>query len=242
MGPSAAARAGLLMPSPAPKDGDQGALQRLDERLLSDWHAAYGRRQADGPTLLLFNPEAPAPDSGVSRDDKPRLDLRLADGHGAQLAYWNRRAVIETDSRMLPFQNAAMGAVLLCHVLRRDEDALLAEACRILQPDGSLLVLGLNRFGLRYLGGGSTASLPGISPLAVRDQLEALDMEVVTMFATGFLGRDKPRQMHRGAARVLAPLADVFLVLAKPVEPEIMNPIAPSRVRAVGVPSALAGS
>lgn len=230
------------MPSPVAQDGEQGALQRLGEQLLTDWHAVYGRRQADGPTLLLFNPDAPAPDFGTPGDGKPRLDLRLATGHGVQRAYWDDRAMLETDCRMLPFQTAAMGAVLLCHVLRRGEDALLTEACRILQPDGSLLVLGLNRFGLRYLGGGSGAAVPGISPLALRERLEALDMNVIRMFAAGFLRRERPAQMHRGAARALAPLADVLLVLAKPVEPRIMNPLSRSNVRAVGAPSALAGS
>jgi hypothetical protein len=66
-------------------------------------------------------------------------------------------------------------------------------------------------------------------------------MEIFSLIAAGFLGGERPRQMIRGPARILIPLADLFLLIARPVAPRIMNPLSESKVRAVGVPSAMVG-
>ena len=66
-------------------------------------------------------------------------------------------------------------------------------------------------------------------------------MRVLIMHAAGFLCSARPANMSRGIARVLTPLADLLLIVAKPVEPRIMNPVAKTKLRAVTAPSALAG-
>ena len=216
------------------------SMRSLADRLLSDW-LDMGQLLADGPFLQIFNSEEFAPDFGPLHERCGGLDLRIETDARDTMLQWGEVPVARVSSDSLPLHSDRFAAVVLCHVVARGDEDVFEEACRALQPDGRLFILGLNRLGARYLAGRSRHGLPGISPLAVRNRLEDLDMQVCGLYAAGFWQSEKPRQMNRGLARALVPLADLFLLVAQPVEPEIMNPIQSSELRAVGAPSALAG-
>lgn len=170
---------------------------------------------------------------------QPQLAIRQ--GPGAASLSWRELDVGHAHSSALPLQSSSLSLVLLNHVIADGEEPELQEACRVLQPGGRLFILGLNRYGLRYVRRRTRGALPGLRPLSVRARLEALDMRVLVMHAAGFLCGARPAIVSRGFTRVLTPLADLFLIVAKPVEPRIMNPVSKSKLRAVAAPSALAG-
>jgi len=225
---------------PAPEQLQELALKRLGERLLEDWAESSESRLASAPSLGIFSPAAPSPDLQSLVQSRGAPALRLAFADGADLE-WGGIPIARTSSRALPLQTAMFGAVMLCHVLARGDEPELAEACRLLQPGGRLFIVGLNRSGLRYWRTRLSVGLPGMSLLALRARLEALDMQVLRLHAAGFLQSERPRHMNRGAARLLVPFADMCMIVAKPVEPKIMNPLAKSELRTVGAPSAWAG-
>lgn len=224
----------------APEQSQELALESLGAHLLQEWAESSGSRLASAPSLVIFSPAAPGPDLQSLVQSRGAPALRLASTDGADLE-WGAISVARTSSRALPLQTAMFGAVMLCHVLARGDEPELAEACRLLQPGGRLFIVGLNRSGLRYWRMRSSTGLPGMSPLALRARLEALDMQVLRLHAAGFLQSLWPRRMNRGPARLLVPFADMCMIVAKPVDPTIMNPLAKSKLRAVGAPSALAG-
>lgn len=226
--------------APAPEQSQERALERLEERLLEEWAESSGSRLASAPSLVIFSPAAPGPELQSLVQSRGAPALRLASNGGADLE-WGAIPVARTSSRALPLQTATFGAVMLCHVLARGDEPELAEACRVLQPDGRLFIVGLNCTGLKYWRTRSSMGLPGIRPLALRARLEALDMKVLRLHAAGFLQSERPRRMNHGLGRILVPFADMCMIVAKPVEPKIMNPLSKSRLRTVGAPSALAG-
>lgn len=213
----------------------------MGERLLDAWASSRRASRLDGPALLVFNPDAPEPATDTGAFSASRFVLKLEEGEGTRPIEWEGRTIAKTKSDTLPLQSESLDLVVLSHVIARGDEALLAEACRMLRPGGSLLVLGLNRQGWRFHRQDRAAALPGIHALAVRERLEELDMNWKAMHAAGFLGGDRPRRLDRGLAQILMPVADLQLIVARPAEPRVMNPIAESRMRAVGAPSALAG-
>lgn len=218
------------------------SLQRLCRRLIAEWVQGHAADVPDGPRLVMFNPDAPVPGFDLRHDPWRGIGLRIAGTEPEADLLQNENRVARTSSVPLALQSSSVGAVLLGHLITHGEEEVLAEACRIVQPAGFVLVLGLNRLGLRHLADRNSCKAPGMSPLAVRAQLEKLEMNVITTLAAGFLGGNRPEQLNRGLARMLIPLADVLLIVARPVTPKIMNPLTESKkMRAVGVPSALAG-
>jgi SAM-dependent methyltransferase len=217
-------------------------LERLGAQLLEQSRHLIGPDFRQGPGLLLHNPLAPCPKPETFALGANALELVMdADPEDALIRCRNM-PVARASRRSLPLQSDCFGLVILSHLIGIGDESELEEACRILRADGFLLILGLNRYGLRRLTGRSEEKLPGMRALAIRQQLEQLDMEIFSLIAAGFLGGERPRQMIRGPARILIPLADLFLLIARPVAPRIMNPLSESKVRAVGVPSAMVGS
>lgn len=196
---------------------------------------------SDGPCLTVSRRGSITPGLEKLLERCGGLDLRMATDAATPTLCWGELPAARTSKEAMPLQSESIAAVVLCHVVARGEEGILREACKTLQPNGRLFILGLNRWGARYLAGKSNHGLPGISPLAVRKQLEGLDMEVSGLFAAGFWRGEKPGRMNRGLARILVPLADLFLIVAHPKEPRIMNPISKTKLRAMGAPSALAG-
>lgn len=215
------------------------SIQRTCERLFSQWARAFGSRLPTGPSLLMYHPSV-CPPRIQWLESGSNVALRLASGTPEANLEWGERRVVRSNSRSLPLQTGSIAIVAMCHLVAVGKEPELAEACRLLQPGGRLFILGLNRLGLKHLAGGRK-QMPAIHPLALRARLDALDMNVLGLYAAGFLTQEWPIRMDKGAGRVLVPLADHFLVVAKPVEPRILNPLAKSRLRAVGVPSALVG-
>lgn len=224
----------------APDRPADAALKELGERLLAEWAQSSNEHLDNGPSLLIFNRAAPGLELETLGKRGGTVSLRLASSERGALE-WQEAAVAHACSHALPLQTASFSIVVLCHVVASGGEPELAEACRLLHPAGRLFVLGLNRAGLRYWKTRASANLPGMRPLAVRARLEDLDMNVLGLCGTGFLQSRRPRQMNKGLARLLLPVADLLMIVAKRVEPRIMNPLTKSRLRAVGAPSALAG-
>lgn len=224
---------------PAREQSAKPALGTLGDRLLGDWAQGSGQHLMNGPRLLIYNRAAPAPDLGLL-GERGTVSLRLAASDSGELERGGN-AVARVCSQALPLQSDSFGVIVLCHVVTRGDEPELAEASRLLHPAGRLFILGLNRTGLRYWKTRTSTGLPGLRPLALRARLEDLEMTVLALHATGCLESGRPRQMNAGLSRLLLPVADVLMIVAKPAEPRIMNPLAESRLRAVGAPSALAG-
>lgn len=220
--------------------GEAESLTRLGERLFSQWADSADVRLQNAPNLLLYNARLAQSDFPAICD-RSELALRLAAGSAEADLEWGEFVVARSGTQSLPFQNDSFGAVVLCHMISRGEEIELAEACRLVQPGGRLFILGLNRLGLRKLTGRSLRSLPAISPLAVRSRLEALEMSVLGLHGAGLMRSEWPKTMSRGAARIFIPLADLFLIVAKPMEPKILNPLKKRKLRGVAAPSAVVG-
>ncbi len=167
--------------------------------------------------------------------------LRIASGSSPSELKWEDLVVATASSQSLPLQDGSAGLVLLNHVVADGREPELEAGCRLLQPGGRLLILGLNRLGFRYLHSRSKRDFPGMRPLAIRARLESLDMRILVMHAAGFFCSERPQSMNSGLWRILIPLADQLLIVAKPAEPRIMNPVSTTKLRAVASPSALAG-
>lgn len=217
------------------------SLENLLNQLIRDWARLSGFVLPDGPRLLVFHESGPQPRTSALPSVRDDVALQIAAGAQAQNLKRGEMTVALSSSRNLPLQKSCCAAAVLCNVASVGEEPELSEVCRVLQPDGRLFILGLNRWGWRYLSGGEARELPGVRPLALRRKLERFDMTVEGLWAAGFFRTDRPRQINQGLSRILIPLADVFLIVARPAEAEIINPLEKSRLRAVGSPSAVAG-
>lgn len=218
------------------------SLQRLGQKLFRNWAEGIGSRVPERPRLVLFNPAVPVPESNPWPSTSPEAELQIAGVETDTALVQDSVIVARANSALLPVQTASLGAVLLVHLVADGKEEVLEEACRTVQPGGFVLILGLNRLGLRHLTKRSGGRLPAMSPLAVRGRLENLEMNVISTLAAGFLCGDRPGDLNRGPARMLIPLADLLLIVAQPVTPRIMTPLSEEKkIRTVGAPSALAG-
>ena len=130
----------------------------------------------------------------------------------------------------LPFQENVFSMVLLHHVVSNGVEPELDEAVRVLARDGVLLILGINRLGWRFRTQDRFRTLPGISPLKVKTQLDRLDMDLQNFAGAGLFGLKRPVFMGSGLARLGSPIADVVLVHARHRSGPEMTPLNRSRV------------
>ncbi len=213
----------------------------LESRVCSEWERSAENPPPVAPSLVIHHKEAPPPDFELSGGYNEGLALLLRSGVGEARLRWGEVTVGLTCSGELPIQSASLGAVFLSHVVGQGTEPELAEACRVLQPGGMLLIMGLNRYGARYLSERKKKQMPGIRPLAVRERLENYDMNVQRVLAAGFLKSQYPKRMNSGLARVLIPFADLLLIVARKYEPRLFTPVTRREMRAARAHSALAG-
>lgn len=206
-------------------------LKDLENRVFEEWKRSAENRAPDGPGLMIFGSGAPVPDFRELMETSDGPVLQMERGVESHSLCWGEIPVALTCARQLPLQTRRFGLVLLSHIISDGKESELEEACRVLKPGGLLLVLGLNRNGLRYLRGRSQSDMPGLRPLAVRGQLEQFDMNVRTVLAEGFLKRRWPEQMNQGLARMLIPVADLLLVVARKEEPRLATPVKRTQLR-----------
>lgn len=141
-------------------------------------------------------------------------------------------------SSSLPFQDRVFRVVVLHHLIGDGSEPELEEACRVTAHSGVLILLGLNRAGWRYRTQGSIRRLPGLAPLAVREQLERLGMKMQGFAGAGLLGQRKPRFMNEGLGSLGAPLADVVILQAAHRDSRGVTPLRFRKPRASVVQSA----
>ena len=228
-------------PKNVSKDG-QAHIDQMEGRLLDAWFSGEPELPT-GPRIVISDGKPP-PRWGQAvaswRAVEPGLHLDLANGRLRQ----GGLPVVQCSLEHLPIEDACMGLVLVSQAAGFLSHQGLDEICRIVRPGGTVLVSAVNRHGLGGLGRGSknTTSKPvGVAALSLRKQLESREMQVTALQGAGFVRSASPRDMSRGLARLLTPLADFLLVEARKAEPPVSRLVPSKPLRAVGAPSALAG-
>lgn len=210
---------------------DLETLRQLSEGLLR----SAGRTNVRGNVLELHHPHAPLFDPvllhpaselfgisiSLSQDRQDRMDQRL-----------------RCDCAALPFQDGVFRMVVLQHIVSHGQEAELAEAKRVLAPDGVLLILGLNRMGWRFQTQGPVRRLPGLAPFRVRTQLERLDMTMQGFAGAGLGGARRPAFMNTGLAGLGVAFADLLLLQARHRDSPQVTPLRFRKARSGVVQSA----
>ncbi|WP_166432735.1 class I SAM-dependent methyltransferase [Luteimonas yindakuii] len=148
---------------------------------MTTWFASpAGRVLLDGEDAMLQRTlaERPSP-PWLWLGPVPRPELDAACGRG--LGLWHGRDGWEGAVRCglaLPFPSATMGVVILQHVVRAggEDDGLLEEAARVLEPGGRLWLFTLNPlspYRWRWRGQGLRAG----EPLGWRRRLRRAGLE-----------------------------------------------------------------
>lgn len=137
------------------------------------------------------------------------------------------------DSALLPFQGGSFRAVVLHHVISDGFEPELAEACRVLQSNGTLIVLGLNRMAWRYRFQDKDRPLPGLAPLAVRNRLVSLGMSMRGFAGAGLGGRQAPALLRSGPSAACLPLADLLILEACKEGGPLLTPLRRAKGAAV---------
>jgi len=207
------------MTNPGAKDSSgQETLKKLSEGLLR----SAGHTTVKGNLLEIHHDSAPRFDPAFLRRafQSFGVSIRLSqdeNGIGKQ--------VVRCASGELPFQDRVFQTVVLHHVVGSGNEPELAEAVRVLARDGVLLLLGLNLLGWRYRTQRSRGRLPGLSPLRVKDRLDALEMTMQGFAGAGLAGMSRPVWMHSGLASLGAPLADIVLMQARHADSPEVTPL-----------------
>ena len=185
----------------------QEVLRELSEGLL---RSAFAVR-LQSHTLHLHHGFAPEFDPSLLHSRSESFGVPLSLPVGREALTGQR---LNCDSSALPFQDRVFSRVVLHHVLTDGSEQELAEAVRVLAPDGVLIVIGLNRFGWRFRTQGKFRALPGLSPFRVRNRLSRLDMVMQGYAGAGLIKLDRPAFMAGGLAGLGLPVADIILMQA----------------------------
>lgn len=220
----------------------QAHIVQMENRLLGGWFSADPVLPA-GPRMVICEAEPPAAWERAVESWRligPALQLDLADSKLRQ----GGLPVVRCNLAQLPIEDACMSLVLVSRAAGALTETVLDEVCRIIRPGGTVLFSELNRFGPGGLGRAGKNAKPkpvGVAALSLRKQLESREMQVTALQGAGFVRSASPRDMSRGLARLLTPLADLLLVEARKAEPPVSRLVPNKPLRAVGAPSALAG-
>ena len=209
---------------------------RLNSSIALLQAAAQGNGQSSrqGNLLLIKHPSLawPAAES-VGRDQKSfGQALHLSMGSGVE-----RYSGLHTRTDALPFIDAAFRQVVLWHVIATGREAELEEACRVLQPDGELLVLGLNQMAIGARFDRTADRLPRLHRLRLHEQLLELDMEVTGAWGAGLAGITSTIFSQDGWAGLLLPFSDQVLLRVQHVHPAGLSPLRMERFQSGVAPS-----
>lgn len=148
-----------------------------------------------------------------------------------------------------PFDSECARRIVLAHpcAYLAEPDAVIAEAARVLEPEGQLFLLEGNRLKPGPRGGVRVSSLPeGLRRREYRQWLEAADLEVDEQWSLSLLPPGLPANWQRRLATVdawtmrgLPPLASVVLTVARrrvglPLRPEPLKRFVMPAARAPG--------
>lgn len=192
-----------------------------------------GNRQ--GNVLLIKHALLPWPEAeSVVRDQQSfGRALHLSLGNGTE-----RYSGLHYCSNELPFVDAAFRQVVLWHVIATGKETELREACRVLQPDGELLVLGLNQMAIGARFDRTAIELPRLHRQSLDERLVELDMEVTGAWGSGVAGIASPIFRKDGWSGLLLPFADQVVLRVQHVHPAGLTPLRMERFQAGVAPSA----
>jgi len=183
-------------------------MKSLSEGLLR----SAGRTGVRGNLLEIHHPAAPLFEPTLLHTASEAFGISISLTQSGRADFGQR---VVCDSSSLPFQDRVFSMVVLHHVVGEGDEAELAEAVRVLSRNGVLILLGLNRMGLRYRTQDRIRRLPGIAPFKVRTRLEQLEMTMQGFAGAGLGGLRRPAFMAEGLSGLAAPIADIVLLQAR---------------------------
>jgi len=200
--------------------------------------AAQGSGQSNrqGSVLLIKHPLLPWPEAESVARDKQCFGqaLHLSLGRGTE-----RYSGLQLSSDELPFVDATFRQVALWHVIATGKEAELEEACRVLQPGGELLVLGLNQMAVGARFDRTAIELPRLHRQSLDERLSELDMEVTGAWGSGLAGIGSTIFRQDGWSGILLPFADQVVLRVEHVHPAGLSPLRMERFQAGVAPSGL---
>ncbi len=199
-------------------ESKQEILRNLSEGLIK----STGEMGLLRHTLEIYHPAVP--------HFTPLFLHSSAEGFGESLSFARGRNPmpgqrLHCDTAELPFQDKVFSQVVLHHVISNGKEPELSEAVRVLDTDGVLIMLGLNRMGWRYRFQGGGRELPGMAPLVIKTELDRLNMVMQGFAGAGLFGRRRPLFMSTGLAGLGSPLADVILLQARHNDGPAVSPL-----------------
>ena len=102
-------------------------------------------------------------------------------------------AQIHARLSALPFEDATFDLVVLQHLISDGNEAVLAEAIRVLAPGGDIIISGLNHAGLRYHTSRDCKPFPAIKINRVTVHLKSNSFMLTRSLRAGFAGMAWPQ-------------------------------------------------
>lgn len=102
-------------------------------------------------------------------------------------------APIHARLSALPFEDVTFELVVLQHLISDGNEAVLAEAMRVLAPGGDMIISGLNYAGLRYHGNRTSKQFPAIRINRVILHLKSNSFAITRCLRAGFAGMAWPQ-------------------------------------------------
>lgn len=201
--------------------------------LLQEWNRDESAGAGSQPQLFWHGSGAPLPSESTTIQGTRNLAFRLSAAPERTWLFCRNLPVAEVRGNDVPLQNETMGRIVLWHLLKTGLEPEMAEARRLLQPGGQLVVVGLNRYGWKYLAR-RRGSLPGFGPLALCSRMQRSRLQLERFLAAGFMGSNWPARADLGIARAVAPVCDVFLLAFRHDEPKLAGKISKANLSAAG--------
>ena len=190
---------------------DWSSLLSLSSALLD--HTAGDDRK--GNVLVIRHHRVPAPDSPCLNRDEHTFGLALCLRQGMPQLPDVPEARVDCLSASLPFEDGVFRRVILYLTSRDGSEPELQEACRVLQPGGELLVLGLNGRSPSSRGLCRRVNLPALDVGKVQSRLLHQGMYVDARFGAGLLGKSVPWMAWNRLSGLLLPFADIVVIRAR---------------------------